>query len=81
MHDFDPIANRGLVVSARQPGLVGIEVDRHPATSLRRQFSDVSPAAHLLALEEVHNRAVNSNSDTWELMILMSLRFGVRDDT
>jgi hypothetical protein len=50
-------------VPSRQPGLIGIEVDGHPAVGLRYKFSDVSLAARFMALREFHNSFGHSESN------------------
>ena len=63
MHDLHSLAQRELVEYSRQPGLVGIEVDGHPAVGLRYKFSDVSTAVRFMALREAHNSFEHMNSN------------------
>jgi hypothetical protein len=63
MQDFHSLVQVALVEYARQPGLIGIEVDGHPALGLRYKFSDVSLAARFMALREFHNSFKHSESN------------------
>jgi len=67
MHNFHSLVQVALVEYARQPGLIGIEVDGHPAVGLRYKFSDVSLATRFMALREFHNSFEHSGSNILEI--------------